>query len=272
MPGPFSALSKASKIDIAKDLDQTIELPDGRIVKKKDVVEFEIEKRLGNDNYQSDIMKALKKQGIDVSANYIKERVAVARRRNPKLKPDPRFAKMEANWIIQNGMSQGKGWDEISQSLLDAGFNGPKLTEIARNKYSKMMQQQGTPAVIDTGESGPNAGPEQPPYADPTNPVRELKDFMDMDDAGLAEVLKKVGDEALRRKKAQIQGLREKGAQKAEQFDWSQLEELGRMWAENPDFGNAKASEGQDFVEHNLDVPVEQPGLKGPVEPEFRNR
>jgi hypothetical protein len=102
--------------------------------------------------------------------------------------------------------------------------------------------------------------------------VRDLKEFEDMDDAGLAEVLKKVGDEAHKRKKAQIQALREKGAQEVEQFDWSQLDELGKMWAEDTDLRYSKFMEGGDPVESNLDVPIEQPGINGSVEPEFRNR
>ena len=276
MPGPFSALSKLQKAEIARQMDEVI-VVDGREIRKGDLMEFEIEKRLGAGQGTEDIMKALRKQGMNVPSEYVKERMAVARGRKPiegDRGYDRRYARMELNFIIERGLANGDDWDTIGNSIRQSfpKAHVDKLIEAAKNKRAKIIQQNSPPAVIDTGESGPNAGPEQPPYADPTNPVRDLKEFEGMDDAGLAEVLKKVGDEALKRKRAQVQGLREKGAQQAEQFDWSQLDELGRQWAEGPDLRFAKASEGGDPVQENLDVPIEQPGLKGPVEPEFRNR
>jgi hypothetical protein len=153
MPGPFSALSKVEKADIGRQLEETIEV-DGRIIKKGDLLEFEIEKGLGFGKSQEDIMKKLKQQGIDVAPNYVKQRMAVARGRKPIKgdRPDPRYAKMEANYIIQRELDAGKTWEEISSTLLASGFNGPKLTEVARNNYTKKMQQQSPPAVIDQGE------------------------------------------------------------------------------------------------------------------------
>ena len=258
---------------------------DGREVRKGDIVEFEIEKRLGAGQGMEDIMSALRKQGIDASAKYVRDRMTVARGRKPiggDRGYDKRYTRMELNYLIERGLSNGAKeglsyddtWALIRKDIETAYPNRDvsRIIEVAKNKHAKLMQQNSPPVVIDTGESGPNAGPEQPPYADPTNPVRDLKEFEGMDDAGLMEVLKRVGDEAAKRKKAQIQGLREKGAQKAEQFDWSQLDELGKMWAEGTDLRFAKASEGGDPVEGNLDVPIEQPGINGPVEPEFRNR
>jgi hypothetical protein len=155
MPGPFSALSKIEKAEIGKVLEETIEV-DGRIIKKGDLMEFEIERGLMSGRSQEDIMKKLRQQGIDVAPNYVKERMGVARTRKTKDgrpikgdRPDPRYAKMEANYIIQRELNAGKTWEEISSTLLASGFNGPKLTEVARGNHAKKMQQASPPAVID---------------------------------------------------------------------------------------------------------------------------
>lgn len=148
----FGALSKAAKAEIAAELEKTVET-DGRIMKKKDMVEFEIEKRLGAGQTQADIMKALSSQDLKLDPNYIKQRLAVARRRNPLLKPDPNHRKMEANWIVEKGLTTGKTWDEISQELVTSGFNGPKITEMAKAKRAEQLNNGSPPAaVVDTGE------------------------------------------------------------------------------------------------------------------------
>jgi hypothetical protein len=176
MPVPFSAISKIDKAEIGKYLEETIEV-DGRTIKRGDLLEFEVEKGLGFGKSQEDIMKKLKEQGVNVASNYVKQRMAVARGRKPIKgdRPDPRYAKMEANYIIQRELDAGKTWEEISSTLLASGFNGPKLTEVARNNYTKKMQQQSPPAVIDNGESGPMAPEEQEPvfrpYASPRKPA-----------------------------------------------------------------------------------------------------
>lgn len=169
MPVPFNAISKIDKAEIGKYLEETIEV-DGRTIKRGDLLEFEVEKGLGFGKSQEDIMKKLKEQGVNVASNYVKQRMAVARGRKPIKgdRPDPRYAKMEANYIIQRELDAGKTWEEISSTLLASGFNGPKLTEVARNNYTKKMQQQSPPAVIDNGESGPMAPEEQEPVPAPS--------------------------------------------------------------------------------------------------------
>jgi len=277
MPGPFSALSKVQKAEIARQMDEII-VVDGREIRKGDLMEFEIEKRLGAGQGTEDIMKALRKQGMNVPSEHVKERMAVARGRKP-IKGDKgydrRYARMELNFIIERGLANGDDWDTIGNSIRQSfpKAHVDKLIEAAKNKRAKIIQQNSPPAVIDTGESGPSAGPEQPPYADPTNPVRDLKEFEGMDDAGLAEVLKKVGDEAFKRKKAQQQATREGAEERVNSYDWGVWNEFFRYLREDPNFGRAKFLEGGgDTVEENLDVPMGQPGLEGPVEPEFRNR
>lgn len=274
MPGPFGkVLSKVQKAEIAKQMDEVVVI-NGREVRKGDLLEFEIEKQLGAGRGTEDIMQALRKQGMDVPSAYVRERMAVSRGRKP-IKGDRgwnrRYGRMELNYIIQRGLSNGDDWATIQKSLEDAYPNRDvsKIIEGARKKHTELMRRQSPPAVIDDQDpSAVRSGPME----DPPNPVRELAEFEGMDDAGLLDVLTKVANEANRRKRDQLKGLREKGAQKVEQFDWSQLDELGRMWAEGPDLRFAKASEGGDPVQGNLDVPIEQPGINGPVEPEFRNR
>jgi hypothetical protein len=284
MPGPFSALSKIEKADIGKQLEETIEV-DGRIIKKGDLLEFEIEKGLGFGKSQEDIMKKLKQQGVDVAPNYVKERMKVARTRKPIRgdRPDPRYAKMEANYIIQREMNAGKTWEEISNTLLQSGFNGPKLTEVARANHTKKMQQQSPPAVIDNGESGPMAPWDQPPVFNPEAEARAANaQVMNDRKMSIEEKLQDLLETARaagRKKSADLKGLRAEGAEEASNSPFvRELERLAKMFTEN------KIPEGARFMDsnnptnnqaslpQNLDVPLAQAGINGPVEPEFRNR
>lgn len=253
MPNPFGVLSKAAKAEIAADLEKTVEV-NGRTMKKKDMVEFEIEKRLGAGLMQTqpDIMRALELQGIKVDPNYVKERMAVARRRNPVLKTDPKYRRMEANWIIEKGMELKMSWDEISDELVTSGFNGPKIVAEAKASQAKRLMQRSNQAAIDNGESGPNAGPPEELY--PTGPVQDLADMRNMTDEGLLSVLKKVGDEAARRRKSVADAARQKGAAKVDDngFDWKPLDEMMKMWRDYPDITHPTEPHDNSLLEAPL--------------------
>lgn len=161
MPTPprirrFGQLSTAENAVEAKRLEESFTLPDGRTVTGRMLLEFEIEKQLGLGRSQSDISKSLKAQGLEVNDSYLKGRIAVARTRNPSLKPDSRYAGMEASWIIYSGLNNGQSWDEISARLVKGGFNGPKLTEIAKQKMAKQIQKGQAEAIL--------ASPNQKPH------------------------------------------------------------------------------------------------------------
>ena len=269
MPGPFSALSKVEKADIGKQLEETIEV-DGRIIKKGDLLEFEIEKGLGFGKSQEDIMKKLKQQGIDVAPNYVKERIGVARTRKTKDgrpikgdRPDPRYAKMEANYIIQRELNAGKTWEEISSTLLQSGFNGPKLTEVARANHSKKMQQQSPPAVIDNGESGPMAPEDQPPVFNPEAEARAANaQVMGDRDRSVEEKLMDLLETARaagRKRTADLKGVRAEGAEEAANSPFVQeLERLAKSFMENKIPTGANLRESNDPVQGRVTPPTGQ--------------
>lgn len=264
MPGPFSALSKIEKADIGRQLEETIEV-DGRIIKKRDLLEFEIEKGLGFGKSQEDIMKKLKQQGIDVAPNYVKERMKVARTRKPIQgdRPDPRYAKMEANYIIQRELNAGKTWEEISSTLLASGFNGPKLTEVARANHSKKMQQQSPPAVIDNGESGPMAPEDQPPVFNPEAEARAANaqvmgdSKMSIEDK-LIDLLN-TAKAAGRKRSEDLKGVRAAGAEEAANDPFVQeLERLAQSFAANKIPTGARVRETNDPVQGRVQPPAGQ--------------
>lgn len=121
----------------AKNVAQEVVEVGSRTVKKRDLVEFEIEKRLKMGQSQADIQKALQAQGVNIANDEIKTRIAVAKRRSVENKADPRMRKMEANWIIEKGLTTKKDWEDIAAELRDAGFNGDKLVEAAKTKQAK---------------------------------------------------------------------------------------------------------------------------------------
>jgi hypothetical protein len=264
MPGPFSALSKVEKADIGKQLEETIEV-DGRIIKKGDLLEFEIEKGLGFGKSQEDIMKKLKQQGVDVAPNYVKQRMAVARGRKPIKgdRPDPRYAKMEANYIIQRELNAGKTWEEISSTLLASGFNGPKLTEVARANHSKKMQQQSPPAVIDNGESGPMAPEDQPPVFNPEAEARAANaQVMGDRNMSIEEKLQDLLETARaagRKRSADLKGVRAEGAEEAANDPFVQeLERLAQSLRDNKIPTGANLRESNDPVQGPITPPSGQ--------------
>jgi hypothetical protein len=244
---PFRGLSKAAKADIAKELEGTVEVG-GRTMKKGDMLEAELARtdRLGRT--QSDIMKALKEQGLNIPPDYVKERLAIARRRNPLIGKDPVQRKREANWIVENGLNYNKTWDEIATDLGNAGFNGPKAVELARKKHADMMAQGSGPAtVIDDGTSGPNAGPgDDGAYKPPTGPVQDLADLRNVTDEELTARIKRAGDEAFRRRQESVKAARGRGAAKIEGFDWSQLDDYYKTRATPLD--QSKATENDTAI------------------------
>ena len=247
---PFRSLGKVANAEVAKSLEETVDVG-GRTMKKKDMVEFESEKRLGAGQTQADIMKALGEQGMKIDPTYVKERLAVARRRNPLLKPDPSHRKMEANWIVEKGLTTDKSWDEIATELGSAGFNGPKVVELAKKKQADMMAQGSGPAtVIDDGTSGPNAGPEQDGAY--KGPVQDLADLRKATDEELVATLKKAGDEAHRRREEAKKAARARGAARAEGFDWSQLDDY---------YKNRVTPSTSNATEGDTGVPLDQAPL-----------
>jgi hypothetical protein len=250
-------MARAAKEAQAAELEKTIEV-DGRTMKKRDMVEFEIEKRLGSGQSQADIMKALSGQNLKVDPNYVKERLAVARRRNPPLKVDPNHRKMEANWIVEKGLTTGKSWDEISQELVTSGFNGPKITETAKGKQAEMLNNGSSPAaVIDDGSTGPNAGPDDPNGGAYTGPVQDLKDLRKATDQEVLDTLKKAGDEAHRRREDKFKAMREKGSHYNDGFDWSQIDEY---------YKSRVTPKSSKLTENDTAVPLDQAPLKPPSE------
>lgn len=243
MPPPvvrFDRLGKAEKAAQASKLDETVEVG-GRTMTKRALMEFEVEKRLGWGQSQSDIAKSLLAQGIEVDPAFLKERIAVAKRRSTALKPDKRYAGMEATWIIQNGLSQGKSWDEISATLIDGGFNGPRLVEIAKQKNAEQIQQGSGPAVIDSrlrnqavaGGAGVAAGTgvaegqEGLEPAARSHPTQDLKGLADMSQDELTSYLMEGFKEAKNR------GLKLPESAAPTPMDWDSLEQLGQFWKED---------------------------------------
>lgn len=239
-PKAFGQLGKAAKAAEVANLDEVITVG-GRTTTRRAMLEFEIEKRLGWGQSQSDIMKSLEQQGFGVvDPNFVKERMAVARRRNETLKPDPRYAGMEASWIIQNGLNNGMSWDEIAGKLIDGGFNGPKLVEIAKQKQAAQVQNGSGPAVIDKRFSnqaakgvvggaavtgGAGMGELEP--AAQTHPTQDLKGLADMSQEELSDYLMEGFKEAKSR------GLKMPEGAAPTPLDWDGLEQLGQFWKED---------------------------------------
>lgn len=154
LPSVVAKVAKAGKkvLEADKKLEGTIEVA-GRIMNKRDLVKFEIEKALRSGRSQADVSKSLKAQGLDVDPEWVKQQVAVAKRRDPVMKPDRRMREMEANFIIEKGLGAGRSWDEIGVELEAAGFKqGSKLAKIAEDNYRKRLMENSGPAVIDNGE------------------------------------------------------------------------------------------------------------------------
>lgn len=263
MPGPFSVLSKVQKGEIAKQMDEVVVI-DGREIRKGDMLEFEIEKYLRAGKGTEDIMKSLRKQGMDVPSAYVKERMAVARGRKPiegDRGYDKRYARMELNFIIERGLSNGKSWEDIAKDVGEAfpKAHVDKIIEGAKNQRAKIIQQASPPAVIDNGESGPMAPEDQPPVFDPEAEARAANAQvmgdrkMSVEDK-LMDLLN-TAKEAGRKRSADLKGIRAEGAEEAANDPF--VQELERLVAE---FGKNKIPTGARVRETNDPV-------QGPITP-----
>ena len=246
----FGILGKLAKAEEIAKLEETIEV-DGRIMKKRDAVEFEIEKRLGWGQSQADIQKALKGMyGIEVDPNFVKERLAVARRRDPRLKGDPSMRKMEAEYILQKGIQLGTPFEDISKELVDAGFNGPKIIEHAKAKINKRNAE---------GSMVGGGGAKLSQWRQEGLPKSKMADYRmpeRLTDEDLMAALKAAAEEAAKRARDQVRANREKGADQVEGFDWSGLQDLGKMWQEQ-DLRGAKVTPDTAQIEPSpLDAPA----------------
>jgi len=234
LPAAMRAAAKVAKETAA--LDEVVEVG-GRSMSKRDLIKFEIEKMLRSNGSQADVTKSLKSQGITFDNEWIKNQIAVAKRRDMTLKPDPRQRKMEANWVIEKGLGEGKTWEQIGVDLQDAGFKkGGEMALHAKSMYYKRLMSKPEPAVIDNGESGPNAGPQDGDYRMPQK----------LTDEELMGALKAAAEEASKRAKNQTRAARERGAASINSFDWSGLDELAKMWSDpgykNPELIDPKMS------------------------------
>lgn len=270
MPNPIAALSKIKKAEIAKQLDEVI-VVDGKEVRKATILENEIKDRLASGGGTEDIMKMLRKRGMDVPSAYVRERMALARREGPikgDRGVDPKYLRMELNYIIDRGLANGDDWEGITKSLQDAFPNRDvsKIVEVARNNRIKKMQQASPPAIVDEGD-GRNGGPrEDPPVRgselDPSGPVQDLSDMRNISPEGLLDISKRAMDEARRRRKEELAGIRGNAKSKV---DWGQFDELFQAWKERD--ARPEVTEGtKTFPEENLDVPIEQPGFNGSLD------
>jgi len=233
-----------------KALEGTIEVA-GRIMNKRDLVKFEIEKALRNGRSQADVSKSLKTQGVEVDPEWVKQQIAVAKRRDPVMKPDRRMREMEANYIVEKGLGAGRPWDEIATELEAAGFkHSRKMVEIAKDNYRKRLMQNSPPAVIDNGESGPMAPEDQPPVFDPEAEAR-AKNKQVMDDSKKTdeqwfEEFKQAAKEGARRRSEAQRKLREGAGEQTKNFDWSQFDELMQNWRDNTIPTGARIRESND--------------------------
>lgn len=237
-----------------------------------DLVEAEVRNRLSAGQGMEETMEALRRQGADVPAHYVRDRMAEARAQGP-IKGDrgydKKYRRMELNYIIERGLANGDDWDVITQSLQKVYPNGnvAPLVEAAKQKHAQLIQQNSPPAVIDSGD-GRSGGPmadEEPPVRgstlDPSGPVQDLADMRNMTPEGLLDISRRAMDEARRRKKEEMAGIRGKAQSKV---DWSQFDDLFQAWKERD--AKPEVTEGtKTYPEENLDVPIEQPGLNGPV-------
>lgn len=286
MPGPFSVLSKVQKGEIAKQMDEVVVI-DGREIRKGDMLEFEIEKYLRAGKGTEDIMKSLRKQGMDVPSAYVKERMAVARGRKPiegDRGYDKKYARMELNFIIERGLANGQSWDDIGKAVGEAfpKAHVDKIIEGAKNQRAKIIQQASPPAVIDNGESGPMAPEDQPPVfdaeADARAKNRQVLDDSKKTDEDWQNEFKDIATKAGRLRAQAQKDLRGKSEAEIAASPWMiEMEGLVRSLRDSIIPTGARVMESVDptnanSAPQNLDVPVAPAGINGPVEPEFRNQ
>ena len=284
LPSVAAKIAKAGKkvLEADKKLEGTIEVA-GRIMNKRDLVKFEIEKALRNGRSQADVSKSLKAQGLDVDPEWVKQQVAVAKRRDPVMKPDRRMREMEANFIIEKGLGAGRSWDEIGLELESAGFKqGSKLAKIAEDNYRKRLMHNSGPAVIDNGESGPMAPEDQPPVfdaeADARAKNRQVLDDSKKTDEDWQNEFKDIATKAGRLRAQAQKDLRGKSEAEIAASPWmAEMEGLVRSLRDSIIPTGARVMESVDptnanSAPQNLDVPVPPAGINGPVEPEFRNQ
>jgi hypothetical protein len=210
-----------------------------------------------------DVMRALKSKNLGadpgVVANLMSDirkgptaAVGVTRR-------DNRFGTWEANFIVlrEIGEFQKKGapidWDVIGDALVAGGFESGKSRAVLdklQESYYKRLQQPTAVPPVDSGEMGPNAGPEQDGAY--KGPVQDLADLRKATDQELVDTLKKAGDEAHRRRQEATKAARGRGAARMEGFDWSQLDEYYKNRV-TPSMSNA--------TENDTAVPLDQAPL-----------
>jgi hypothetical protein len=213
-----------------------------------------------------DVMRALKSKNLGadpgVVANLMSDirkgptaAVGVTRR-------DNRFTTWEANFIVlrEIGEFQKKGapidWDVIGDALVAGGYESGKSRAVLdklQESYYKRLQQPTAVPPVDSGEMGPNAGPEQDGvYKPPTGPVQDLADMRNVTDEELTARIKRDGDEAHRRRQEAAKAARGRGAARNDGFDWSQLDEYYKNRV-TPSMSNA--------TENDTAIPLDQAPL-----------
>jgi hypothetical protein len=265
LPSVVAKVAKAGKkvLEADKKLEGTIEVA-GRIMNKRDLVKFEIEKALRSGRSQADVSKSLKAQGLDVDPEWVKQQVAVAKRRDPVMKPDRRMREMEANFIIEKGLGAGRSWDEIGVELEAAGFKqGSKLAKIAEDNYRKRLMENSGLAVIDRGESGPMAPEDQPPVFNPEAEARAANAQV-MGDSKMSIEEKLIdllntAKAAGRKRSEDLKGVRAEGAEEAANDPFVQeLERLAQSFRDNKIPTGARIRQNDDPVQGPVTPPSGQ--------------
>ena len=252
-----------------------------------DLVEAEVRNKLSAGQGMEETMEALRRQGADVPAHYVRDRMAEARAQGP-IKGDrgydKKYRRMELNYIIERGLANGDDWDTITQSLQKVYPNGnvAPLVESAKQKHAQLLQQNSPPAVIDNGESGPMAPEDQPPVfdaeADARAKNRQVLDDSKKTDEDWQNEFKDIATKAGRLRAQAQKDLRGKSEAEIAASPWmAEMESLVRSLRDSIIPTGARVMESVDptnvnSAPQNLNVPATPAGINEPVEPELRNQ